>query len=53
MTMIMKQCHLSKINDSLNEELSIKKQGESRTVVLLSQLQKKIETYDQEVRKLT
>ena len=37
----------------MNEELSIKKQGESRTVVLLSQLQKKIETYDQEVRKLT
>lgn len=40
---------MSKINDSLNEELSLKKQGETRTVVLLTQLQKKMDNQENEV----
>ena len=37
------------MNDSLNEELNVKKQGEQRTLLLITQLQKKIENNEQEV----
>ena len=41
------------MNESLSEELSVKKQGEQRTLALVTQLQKKVESNEQEVFSLS
>ena len=41
--------HLTQLNQSISDELGIKKQGETRTAALRTQLQKKIEVLSSDV----
>ena len=41
--------HLTQLTQSIRDELGIKKQGETRTAALLTQLQKKIEVLSSDV----
>ena len=43
------QSHIAKLKESMTDELAIKKQGEARTVVVLSQLQKKLDQLEKDV----